>query len=157
MFTLNKNNLEYHWLYFQVRIAGFLDTFKISIRDKFSVKKHLQTNIIKHFDNVTTNIVEKTKTANILTPSQAKLKLSRFKGDREFFESFLEISDSSSSLDLKISIKALLKASYRYEARLHKVAFSKSEVSTTPDYIKNQLAELSKESVSQSLHSLDVF
>lgn len=158
MLTLNTNNPNYIWLSFQVRIASYLDHVKLSIKDIFPVKEYLKKNIVNRFNDATIGITERTKEVKKLTPLEAKIELGRFIKDREFFERFKEDIDHyhSSHFEFKIAIKALIVASYKYEARLHTIAYSDVPVTETPRYIKQGLSEMSKK-VTANLHSNNAF
>ncbi|WP_154402343.1 hypothetical protein [Mucilaginibacter endophyticus] len=75
------------------------------------------------------------------------LKLGKVFQDIEKLESM--VSDLKND-SLKQSFKGFISVVYSYEAKLRIHINSKSEIIPTPDYIKNQLSDMSKRSIGNS-------
>lgn len=151
MLTLQTPNTASPWLFFKVWVAEHLETISIDLNNL------LIKNIINSFDFITNTLNEMREDAIFLSPAIANKKLERFKKERKDFEEMeLHISKSSNIL-LKKSISSLVKASYKYEARLHKIAFSDKPVIETPDYIKETLSNIGRISIKTNFESNNVF
>ncbi|MEX8548821.1 MAG: hypothetical protein V5804_14590 [Mucilaginibacter sp.] len=153
MFTQSLNHKHAPWLSFRLWAAEHLDNFSGSL-------KTVVNNSLSHsFNSIEKNIITRTKQAALLTPSDAKEKLEAFKDDIKIFEKINDKSYLSNSKNVRLrnSYKAILKAAFKYEATLHKIAFSESPIIKTPDHIKEALSETGKSSLRETTESSNVF
>lgn len=141
------------WLYIKVWIAERLRSFSSLFNTNLTI---FSDRLIKANDVMIESLNIRREKARLLTPDLAKNKLKKLKNQIKTYENIEQYISSSSNIPLKNSFRLLIKACYRYEARLHTVAYSETPVIETPNYIKRGLSELGKKSLNnlQSTNAL---
>lgn len=133
------------WLFFKVWIAECIENFSGLFNTNLTA---FSDRLIKGNDVIIESLNIRKEKARLLTPDLAKNKLKKFKDELKTYEHIEQYISSSSNIPLKNSFRLLIKAGYKYEARLHTVAYSDVSVIETPEYVKQGLSELGKKSLS---------
>ncbi len=102
---------------------------------------------VNNLDFLTKCLMRDIDEAKLLPPAVALKLFYKFRKQRKIYEEYEEFLSNSKNNRLRNSIKLLVKAAYKYEARLHTVGFSDKPVMKTPDYIKEGLSDIGRESV----------